>query len=183
MLSNRFRFRRPEKDSRPLSIRRRQRPFKRKERNAAVSGGGYAAPAELAASCCWKNRSCPLHLGLGGVRLTLMLETTDEFTALLARTRQGDKSAVAEVVQRYEHIIHRAARALLGPQMRPFLDSLDIVQSVHRSLLIGVRREKFEIASTSGLIALALTMVRRKIARHWRKLQHQPRFGSPPTIT
>ena len=107
-----------------------------------------------------------------------MLETSSEFAALLSQARQGDAASIKLLVDRYENIIRRAARALLGSQMRPFLDSLDIVQSVHRSLLIGLRRDKFDINSPGNLIALALTLVRRKVARHWRKLQHQPRVAA-----
>src|SRR5262249_17434712 len=46
-------------------------------------------------------------------------------------------------------------------------------QSVHRSLLLGLRGGKFEIPSPEQLTALAVTMVRRKVARQWRRLQRQ----------
>lgn len=108
-----------------------------------------------------------------------MTESTDPFTELLSRARRGDEAAVAELVQRYEGIIRRAARGLLGRAMRPYLDSMDLVQSVHRTLLIGLRGGKFDISSPDRLIALALTLVRRKVARHWRKLKRQP--GGPTT--
>ena len=102
-----------------------------------------------------------------------MAEPAGEFAALLARTRQGDEEALAELVQRYEGIIRRAARGLLGSALRPHLDSMDLVQSVHRSLLIGLRSQKFDISTPDKLIALALTLVRRKVARHWRKLKRE----------
>src|SRR5262245_18751564 len=102
-----------------------------------------------------------------------MTEPLDTFTVLLDRVRGGDKSAEAELVQRYEGIIRRAARGLLGPAMRPHLDSVDIAQSVHRSLFIGLRRQAFSFSSPDQLIALALTLVRRKVSRHWRKIQRQ----------
>src|SRR5262249_17822468 len=98
-----------------------------------------------------------------------MSEPVDEFTALLKRAQQGDDGAVAEIVQQYEDVLRRAARGLLGPLLRPHLDSLDLVQSVHRSLWIGLRYGKFDITSPEKLIALAMTMVRRKAARKWRK--------------
>ena len=52
---------------------------------------------------------------------------------------------------------------------RTHFDSLDLVQSVHRSLLIGLRNQQFDISSPEKLIALANTIVRRKIARKWRR--------------
>jgi RNA polymerase sigma-70 factor (ECF subfamily) len=102
-----------------------------------------------------------------------------DFNTLLLRARQGDEAAIGQLVQQYEGIIRRAASGLLGQAMRPYLDSLDLVQSVHRSLLIGLRHDKFDISTPNNLIALALTMVRRKVARHWRKLKHQPSVQAP----
>lgn len=108
-----------------------------------------------------------------------MTASLDEFGVLLTRARQGDDVAVSQLVSQYEGIIRRAASGLLGQAMRPYLDSLDLVQSVHRSLLIGLRHDKFDISTPNNLIALALTMVRRKVARHWRKLKHQPSAQLP----
>lgn len=67
-------------------------------------------------------------------------------------------------------------RVLLGPQLRPHLDSMDLIQSVHRSLLAGLRDKRFSIASPENLVALACTMVRRKVARQWRKHKRQTRL-------
>ena len=58
---------------------------------------------------------------------------------------------------------------LLGPALRTHFDSLDLVQSVHRSLLVGLRHQQFDISSPEKLIALANTIVRRKVARKWRR--------------
>jgi RNA polymerase sigma factor (sigma-70 family) len=69
------------------------------------------------------------------------------------------------------------ARVLLGPALRPYLDSVDLVQSVHRSLMAGLRGDKFDISSPEKLLALALTMVRRKVARKWRHARRQQRQG------
>ncbi|HXG10801.1 MAG TPA: sigma-70 family RNA polymerase sigma factor [Gemmataceae bacterium] len=100
-----------------------------------------------------------------------MTEPAEEFAALLERVRRGDEDAAAELVQRYEGVVRRAARGLLGPALRSYLDSVDLAQSVHRSLLIGLRNQKFDISSPDKLVALALTLVRRKVARHWRKIK------------
>lgn len=103
-----------------------------------------------------------------------------DFAALLSRARQGDEGALAELARQYEPEIRAVARVLLGPALRPHLDSVDIAQSVHRSLLIGLRAEKFDLANPKALVALALTLVRRKVARHWRKLQRQQRLSGRP---
>src|SRR5262249_27742889 len=75
------------------------------------------------------------------------------------------------------------ARVLLGPALRPHLDSVDLVQSVHRSVMVGLRQDKFDISTPEQLVALATTMVRRKVARHWRHLQRQQPLSPGPSDT
>lgn len=104
----------------------------------------------------------------------------EAFADLLFRARQGDEAALAEITRRYEPEVRLVARLRLGPALRPYLDSLDLVQSVHRSLMMGLRQQKFEIAKADQLIALALTMVRRKAARAWRRAQRQQRDSGSP---
>jgi RNA polymerase sigma-70 factor (ECF subfamily) len=102
--------------------------------------------------------------------------SADEFTALVARVRLGDEAALATLLQLYEPEVRRAARVLLGRAMRSHLDSADLVQSVHHSLMLGLRQNKFALEGPQQLLALTLTMVRRKVARHWRRLQRQQRL-------
>ena len=80
-----------------------------------------------------------------------------------------------QLVAKYEPEVRVVARVRLGAALRPYLDSVDLVQSVHRSLMIGLRESRFDIATPEKLIALALTIVRRKVARHWRHLRRQQR--------
>ena len=105
-----------------------------------------------------------------------MSTESEDFAALVARGRQGDREALAQLAQQYEPKVRLVARVLLGPALRPYLDSVDLVQSVHRSLLLGLREEHFDFANPDKLIALALTVVRRKVARHWRRLRRQQRL-------
>jgi RNA polymerase sigma-70 factor (ECF subfamily) len=107
------------------------------------------------------------------------VDASVEFPDLLMRCRQGDQQALTLLVQHYEREVRLMARVLLGPALRPHLDSLDLVQSVHRSLLIGLHGGRFEFHSAKDLLALALTMVRRKVARQWRHLQRQKRLEGP----
>jgi RNA polymerase sigma-70 factor (ECF subfamily) len=104
-----------------------------------------------------------------------MSQVTADFTELLARARGSEPDALAALVRQYEPEVRIVARVLLGPALRPYLDSLDLVQSVHRSLLLGLRHGKVDVSSSERLIALAVTMVRRKIARQWRRHQRQTR--------
>jgi RNA polymerase sigma-70 factor (ECF subfamily) len=105
-------------------------------------------------------------------------ETQKEFAVLLARVRQGDTAALTELLQLYESDVWIAARVRLGPALRPYLDMADVVQSVHRSLISGLQKQKFELSSPETLVGLAVRMVQRKIARHWRRLKRQTRSDS-----
>src|SRR5439155_1823730 len=67
------------------------------------------------------------------------------------------------------------ARVLIGPALRPYLDSMDLVQSVHKSLMVGLRLDEFDLSAPENLLALATTMVRRKVARQWRRHRRQKR--------
>jgi RNA polymerase sigma factor (sigma-70 family) len=107
-----------------------------------------------------------------------MTSDTSSFAVLLSRARQRDSEAVNELCRQYEPRLRVVARVLLGPALRPMLDSMDLVQSVHRSLLIGIREEKFDVSTPENLIALALTLLKRKVSRHWRQLQRRRRLTS-----
>jgi RNA polymerase sigma-70 factor (ECF subfamily) len=107
-----------------------------------------------------------------------MANEAEEFAALLERSRRGDREALTRLAEQYEPKVRLVARVLLGPALRPYLDSLDLVQSVHKSLLLGLRADRFDLSSPERLLALALTVVRRKVARHWRRLRRQQRLES-----
>ena len=95
--------------------------------------------------------------------------------------RQGEPSALAKLVELYEPEVRIVARLLLGPALRPYLDSVDLVQSVHGSLIRGLRDQKFDFSSPDQLLGMALTIVRRKAAQHWRRAKRQQRLESRTT--
>src|SRR5258708_25204250 len=101
-----------------------------------------------------------------------------DFASVLARARGGDRAALDQLAREYEPKLRLVARVLLGPALRPYLDSVDLVQSVHKSLLLGLRGDKFALDTPDDLLALALTLVRRKVARQWRRLQRQHRLSA-----
>jgi len=99
-----------------------------------------------------------------------------DFAEVLERARRGDAGAMAELARAYEPQVRRIARRRLGPALRGTLDSMDLVQSVHRSLLLGLRNNRFTFPGPKDLIALAVTMVTRKAARCWERLQREQEF-------
>jgi RNA polymerase sigma factor (sigma-70 family) len=100
-----------------------------------------------------------------------------EFQSLMEQAQQGKEAAIAKICRYYEPIVRVTARFRLGPALRPHFDSVDLVQSVHRSLIVGLRAGKFDISSPNKLIALANAMVQRKIGRKWRKASRQHRLS------
>jgi RNA polymerase sigma-70 factor (ECF subfamily) len=96
--------------------------------------------------------------------------------SLLDGARRGEPAAIEQLTRHYEPKLRVVARVLLGPALRPHLDSIDLVQSVHRSLMVGLREDKFDIGTPENLIGLAMTLVRRKAARQWRRARRQQRL-------
>jgi RNA polymerase sigma factor (sigma-70 family) len=101
------------------------------------------------------------------------------FPELLKQARAGDRAALEHLAQTYEKDVRIAARVLLGPALRTHLDSVDLVQTVHKSLMLGMQNGKFDINCPAQLVALAMTLVRRKVARKWRVHRRQVHSQSP----
>jgi RNA polymerase sigma-70 factor (ECF subfamily) len=103
------------------------------------------------------------------------------FPTLLERIRQGDENALAELLEQYGPAIRRTVRHYLGPDLRPFLDTMDLVQSLHFRLVVGMRDNKLVINDPTSLMNLVRLVVRRRIAHYWRKIKKQPpRESRPP---
>jgi RNA polymerase sigma-70 factor, ECF subfamily len=75
--------------------------------------------------------SCP------GPRSSEELESS---VALLARARAGDRGALGDLVARYQEPLLRVVRIRLGPGMRRWLESGDIVQETYQALLRDLGR-------------------------------------------
>ncbi|MEO1524776.1 MAG: sigma-70 family RNA polymerase sigma factor [Planctomycetota bacterium] len=101
--------------------------------------------------------------------------TDDTFRSLLQQAQAGDQDALKRLIERYESKIRIVVRSRLGPLLRPYLDSVDVIQSVHRSMMSGLAQGKFDIESPQNLVALATTMVRAKISNQWRRHKRQIR--------
>jgi RNA polymerase sigma-70 factor (ECF subfamily) len=110
-----------------------------------------------------------------------MTESPADFATLLARARDGDRTALDRLARDYEPKLRLVARVLLGPALRPYLDTVDLVQSVHKSLMVGLRDRRFAFDTPDDMLALAVTLVRRKAARQWRTLQRQKRLSGGGT--
>jgi RNA polymerase sigma factor (sigma-70 family) len=104
-----------------------------------------------------------------------MLEPDDEFRRLVKRSQAGDADATAQLVQKYEKQILIVARARLGRALRPLLDSVDLAQSINRMILEGLHNQQFDFSTPNKLVNLAIKLLTRKLAQHWRDLRRQQR--------
>jgi RNA polymerase sigma factor (sigma-70 family) len=88
---------------------------------------------------------------------------------LLARWREGDEQAAAQLFERYaQRLIVMAQRRLPG-KLAARVDAEDIVQSVYRSFFIAARNGRFVLQQSGDLWRLLLGITLHKV-------QHQVRF-------
>lgn len=98
-----------------------------------------------------------------------------EFARLLARVRNGDEAAAAELVRCYEPEVRRFIRfRLSSPSLRRVIDSVDVFQSVLANFFVHVGDGDWELENPDQLRTLLITMARNKIYDHVRK-QHAGR--------
>src|SRR5437868_10786010 len=64
----------------------------------------------------------------GGNESVSAAQSSEHLTQLLDRVRSGDEAALTQLLQQYEPRLRTAARVLLGPLLRPSMDSVDLVQ-------------------------------------------------------
>ncbi len=101
---------------------------------------------------------------------------TREFRRLLRLALDNDEEAWTQLYKIYEPGLRKCAKDLLGPSLRSEVDVDDIVQSVHWSLVTGLRRGKIKVDTVEALLAIGRTILRRKIARTWRTLERRRRI-------
>jgi RNA polymerase sigma factor (sigma-70 family) len=95
----------------------------------------------------------------------------ESFHNLIQRVRDGDEQAAAELVQRYEPAIRRAARVrLVDTRLNRLLDSTDICQSVLASFFVRTALGQFELQTPEQLLKLLATMTRNKLVNQARGL-------------
>jgi RNA polymerase sigma factor (sigma-70 family) len=91
--------------------------------------------------------------------------SSQSFQQLIAQVRAGNEQAAAELVQRYEPAIRRAARVrLVDTRLNRLLDSMDICQSVLASFFVRTALGQFELETPDQLLKLLATMTRNKLA-------------------
>ncbi len=105
-------------------------------------------------------------------------QQTNHFTKLIQRVLQGEELAASELVRLYEPELRRVIRfRLTRPNLRRFLDSLDICQSVLAVLFNRLQTGELELNHPEQLRQLLRMMAEHKIIDKVREQQAQRRGG------
>ena len=94
------------------------------------------------------------------------------FLELIARVRERNEQAAAELVRRYEPLIEKVVRfPLASSGLRRYVDCQDVCQSVMGSFFAGVVAGQFRLDGPEELEKLLVTMARNRVTdetRHHR---------------
>jgi RNA polymerase sigma-70 factor (ECF subfamily) len=114
----------------------------------------------------------------------------DDGTAdLLARWRQGDQQAAAELFQRYASRLIGLTRSRLSTRMARRVAPEDLVQSVYRCFFANTRAGRYDIERGGDLWQLLVRMALHKLGDHVRRnnrakrsVQQEESFGSEDSL-
>ena len=100
----------------------------------------------------------------------------ETFAKFLRRIRAGDTEAVSEFIRKYEPEIRMEAKLRMrDPRLHRVIDSMDICQSVLASFFIKAASGGYDLETPERLLALLMTIARRKVAYHARRQKAQMR--------
>ncbi len=101
--------------------------------------------------------------------------------ALLAKLRQGDAAAAAELFFTYEPTLRLVVRRQLSAELRAKFDSADIVQSVWADVLHRFRDADWNFTDAAGLRGFLVTATRNRFIdrcrQHRAALEHEQRLA------
>src|ERR1700722_1524252 len=94
----------------------------------------------------------------------------DDGTGLLvARWRQGDQQAAAELFQRYANRLIALARSRLSTKMARRVAPEDLVQSVYRCFFANTRAGRYDLERGGDLWQLLVRIALHKLGDHIRR--------------
>jgi RNA polymerase sigma factor (sigma-70 family) len=114
----------------------------------------------------------------------------DDGTGLLvARWRQGDQQAAAELFQRYANRLIALARSRLSGRMARRVAPEDLVQSVYRCFFANTRAGRYDLERGGDLWQLLVRIALHKLGDHIRRnnrakraVQKEQSFGSEDSL-
>ncbi|MGE3806062.1 MAG: RNA polymerase sigma factor [Gemmataceae bacterium] len=100
----------------------------------------------------------------------------DERSAiLLARWREGDQEAAAQLFERYADRLVALAKSRLPARLAQRVDAEDVVQSVYRSFFAAARAGRYELERGGDLWRLLVTITINKVHRQFTHHQRDRR--------
>jgi DNA-directed RNA polymerase specialized sigma24 family protein len=107
-----------------------------------------------------------------------MEPTTEEFTELLERVREGDDQAITKLWEDYYQQLVRIAAKRMPQNLRRTGDEEDIALSAFHSFIAGIRHDRFpDLSGRDNLWGLLITLTGRKVHAHLRHQTRQKRGG------
>jgi RNA polymerase sigma-70 factor (ECF subfamily) len=104
--------------------------------------------------------------------------TTESFAELIRRACRRDPEAAAELVRSHEPELRRFVRfRLTDPELRRFLDSLDICQSVLAAFFVQLCAGELKLTSPRQLSCLLAVMAQNKLIDQVRRQRAERRGG------
>jgi RNA polymerase sigma-70 factor (ECF subfamily) len=93
------------------------------------------------------------------------MDSQGSFEQVMARLRDGDPAAAAEVFNRFAHRLLALARVRLDGRMRQKMDPEDVLQSVFRSFFSRQAGGQFDLANWESLWGMLTAITLRKCGR------------------
>lgn len=84
-----------------------------------------------------------------------------ELKALVERAQSGDRLATDELFRRISSSVRATAQLMLGPQLRGYLDSDDVVQEALAAALVGL--SEFRYRDEAGLVQWLATITGNRV--------------------
>ncbi len=106
-----------------------------------------------------------------------------DYPALIDRVRSGEERAIGELLARFEADVRLAARRALGPLLRGQVDSMDLVQSVFRRFVVGLKQDHFDLSCPERLGRILRVAVRNRAADCYRKRRRQDELFADAVAT
>src|SRR5580704_7330521 len=108
---------------------------------------------------------------------------------LVARWREGDQHAAAELFERYGDRLIALARSRLSPKFAHRVDAEEVVQSVYRVFFADARAGRYELQRGGDLwqllVAITLHKLQNQVKRntsHKRSVERERSFGSEDSL-
>lgn len=99
---------------------------------------------------------------------------------LVRRAQAGDDPALNALIERYYERVRRAVRALIGPQLRKKLETVDILQPAFAKAFQDF--DRFEMRDEGSLLHWLLRYAQNQVndqVRHWNSVKRDPRKERP----